>query len=286
MTIHEIYRQYLQELADMYGMDESAAITGLVFEKFAGMKRPDILMNPKKIPGQEVARALQKALSSLKKHVPVQHITGEAWFNNMLFKVSKDTLIPRPETEELTAMAILNLKNNGKPVVIDIGTGSGCIAISIKKRYPLAEVIAVDVSEAALEIAKENARKHKTDIRFIHLDFLKKKNWALLPQAQLIISNPPYIPFHEKKKLDKHVAEHEPKKALFVPSDNPLVFYKKIADFGKTHLEPVGQIMMETHESMAKDVAAIFKIPKYLSSVHKDMFGKKRFVTATHCLIL
>jgi release factor glutamine methyltransferase len=188
-------------------------------------------------------------------------------------------LIPRPETEELV-MAATNFMHQEDLSVLDIGTGSGCIAIAVKKNKGKAQVTAIDISKAALSIARANAMHQQTEIEFLETNFLIENNWKQLHSYDVIISNPPYIPENEKKLLDKNVAEYEPHDALFVAVAEPLIFYKKISAFGKTHLNKSGKIFMETHMDFAGQVAVYFRQEGYNAEILKDMFGKDRIVVA------
>jgi release factor glutamine methyltransferase len=221
----------------------------------------------------------------LLQHKPVQYVLGEAWFYNMKLKVNEQVLIPRPETEELVQLVLTHVAANqvAAPTILDIGTGSGCIAIALMKNIPAAIVTAIDVSGEALLVAKENAIDQDTTIQFFQTDFLNEAQWPVLPTFDIIISNPPYIPINEKEKLDINVTAFEPHHALFVPDNAPLLFYEKIATFGKTHLNPGGKIFMETHEDYAQETADLFS-PFYSEvAIKKDIFGKERMVVAEIC---
>jgi release factor glutamine methyltransferase len=165
-----------------------------------------------------------------------------------------------------------------RPTILDIGTGSGCIAVTLKKLLPTAAVTAIDVSEGALAVAQQNAAAHGAAVDFLQLDFLKRDNWHLLGQYDAIVSNPPYIPQHEKGKLDANVAACEPGLALFVPDNNPLLFYEAIAAFGLQHLHPGGFIAVETHEDYAQATADLFRAHYGSVTVKKDLFGKERMI--------
>lgn len=283
MLIKEFYSHFLKELKPFYEDQEGSAITTMLFESLAGVSRLSLNTFPQRILATEVQHKLAVALGELKLHKPVQYIIGHAWFYNLMFKVSPAVLVPRPETEELVAAVIDFLKNKPAASILDIGTGSGCIPITIKKQLPLTSVSALDVSEEALLIATENAATHQTDINWYTLNFLDENNWKELPVFDVIISNPPYIPESEKDTLDKNVTAHEPHLALFVPNDRPLIFYKKIALFGKKHLEAQGTIFLETHEAYAKEVADHLTQEGYTCSIKKDMYEKERMVVATRC---
>lgn len=284
MTNRQQYRIFLLQLQAIYNLNEATIITDWVLESLAGIKRFDVVKDPEKLQPDTITQQLKVALEELLQHKPVQYVTGEAWFHNMKLKVDKSVLIPRPETEELVKLVLDTVKNeeNLALSIIDIGTGSGCIAIAIKKNLPAASVAAIDVSESALAIAKDNSYEQQTEIQFLKIDFLEESQWASLPKYDVIVSNPPYIPMDEKEKLDKNVASFEPHQALFVPDQSPLLFYEKIAAFASAHLNPKGKIFMEVHENFAKETAALFIQNFSEANIKKDIFGKERMVMATY----
>ena len=282
MSIKELYRNALLQLQKIYSLDEATPITDWVFEKMASLKRTDIIKNPNKTISAAAEGRINKALQELLTHKPVQYVLGEAWFGTLKLKVNEHVLIPRPETEELVEQLIRDRKSKlTDPVILDIGTGSGCIPIAIKRSLPAANITSIDISEKALGLAKENAAMHNAHIRFTQVDFLDEKNWPGLPLSDIIISNPPYIPVREKEKLDRNVTAFEPHLALFVPDGSPLIFYEKIALFGKTHLKPQGKIYLETHEELAKEVASLFMRDYQTVMIKKDIYGKERMVLVT-----
>jgi release factor glutamine methyltransferase len=284
MTIKEQYRFFLQQLQTIYNLNEATVITDWVFESLAGIERFDVIKNPDSPLSTIKQEALKNALTALLQHKPVQYVLGEAWFYNMKLKVNEQVLIPRPETEELVQLVLTHIATDqiAAPAILDIGTGSGCIAIALKKNIPQAIVTAIDVSGEALLVAKENAIKQDTTIRFFQTDFLNEAQWTALPTFDIIISNPPYIPINEKEKLDINVTAFEPHQALFVPDKAPLLFYEKIAGFGKTHLNQNGKIFMETHEDYAKETADLFKEYYNEVTIQKDIFDKERMVIALY----
>ena len=282
MTIKEQYRLFLQQLQTIYSLNEATVITDWVFESLAGIERFDVIKNPDCPLSATKEEALNKALTPLLQHKPVQYVLGEGWFYKMKLKVNEQVLIPRTETEELVQLILTHVTANqiAAPTILDIGTGSGCIAIALKKNIPAAIVTAIDVSEEALLVAKENANNQDTTILFFQTDFLNEAQWTALPTFDIIISNPPYIPINEKEKLDINITAFEPHQALFVPDNTPLLFYEKIAAFGKTHLNSGGKIFMETHEDYARETAGLFS-PFYSEvAIKKDIFGKERMVVA------
>ncbi|MBK8611610.1 MAG: peptide chain release factor N(5)-glutamine methyltransferase [Chitinophagaceae bacterium] len=282
VNIKELYRNFLVQLQKIYSLSEATAITDWVFEKTVSLKRTDILKNPSKEITVAANKRIQKTLQELLLHKPVQYVLGEAWFYHMKLKVNSQVLIPRPETEELVEQLIKDRKSKlTDPAILDIGTGSGCIPIAIKKNLPASIVTGIDISTQALALARENAKLHNAHIQFKQVDFLDEKAWATLPLYDVIISNPPYIPIKEKSKLARHVTDFEPHLALFVPNQSPLIFYEKIALFAKDHLLPNGKIYLETHEDHAKQTAALFRDHYQTVMVKKDMYGNERMVIIT-----
>ena len=285
MTIKEYYRHYLRKLQTIYDLDEASVMAGWVFEAYAGLKRSDILKDPDLSLHSDTIAKLNYSLHRLLLHEPVQYILGETWFCNLRFKVNKYVLIPRPETEELVEWIIEDDKKEMQEnhlSIADIGTGSGCIAIALKKKLPAANVSAIDVSKEALITAKENAIDNETKIDFLQLDFLDEASWEGLQQFDIIVSNPPYIPMNEKEKLDKNVTLFEPHTALFVPDHSPLLFYEKIALFAKKHLKENGKIYAETHEEFANATVHVFSKQFQEVQLKQDLLGKNRMVKATH----
>ncbi len=280
MTIGENYKQYMETLLSFHSKGEAMAIADMIFEHYFKLSKSAILQHTNMQVAAAKQVALQQALAELNRHVPAQHITGEAWFYNLKLAVSNAVLIPRPETEELVQQVIHFLKISPSKKILDIGTGSGCIPIAIKKNIPDAAITSIDVSAAALRIAIQNAKTHKADIQFMKLDFLKEQNWNLLDKFDVIVSNPPYIPENERSKLDKNVVLHEPHLALFVPENNALLFYKKIALFAQKKLLPAGKIFVETHQLFAEETKKIFTENNFEASILKDINGNNRMLTA------
>lgn len=281
MHLKALHTYFLNELSSFYEAHEAAVITGMVFEHILQADKARIITRPEQEVDNASAEKLQQALEQLMLYKPVQYVLGMAWFYKLDFKVTPDVLIPRPETEELVLEAISFIQPGKTAQVLDIGTGSGCIPVSIKKNLPQTIVTAIDISSPALAVAKENALRHNVDISWRQVDFLDESYWKTLTEYDVIISNPPYIPENEKEKLDKNVTAFEPGQALFVPDNEPLVFYKKIAAFGKLHLAGAGKIFMETHEDYAGAVAAYFTSEGYNAIVKKDFYEKERMVIAT-----
>ncbi len=281
MIIKEIYNKYINTLNPIYGASEAKAVTYLIFENVLQLNSTRLLIDEKNELPTNRELFLIHALEKLQLHEPVQYIIGKAWFYNLEYAVNKNILIPRPETEELVFEAIQYLKKTNKKSLLDVGTGSGCIPISIKKNLPKIDVSSVDVSLAAIQIAKQNALQHDVNINFVVIDFLDENNFSKLPKVDVIISNPPYIPADEIATMAKHVTQYEPHLALFVPQQNPLLFYEKIALFANSNLLANGKIFLEVHEDLALETAKVFSDKNYEVSIKKDMQGKNRMLIVT-----
>jgi release factor glutamine methyltransferase len=271
---------FLDSLKENFTLRE---IENIFFELlFFKMKweRVDYLLNKtQKLTPKQVS-FFENSLEKLSKNIPVQYITGQVNFCNLLIKVNPKVLIPRPETEELVHLVLNNHKEDYLKEILDVGTGSGCIIIALKKTLPNTNCTAIDISKDAISTAKENAELNKVEIDFINKDILEykneKKSW------DIILSNPPYIPISNKKHMHPNVVQNEPSQALFVENEEPLKYYKIISDFAINHLKKNGKIYFEIHEDFANDVVNLLSIKKHFkSSVYKDFQGKKRFVVAT-----
>ncbi|HTD93559.1 MAG TPA: HemK/PrmC family methyltransferase, partial [Chitinophagaceae bacterium] len=206
---------------------------------------------------------------------------NESWFCGFRFYVDENVLIPRPETEELVEWIITDCRFPiAELSILDIGSGSGCIPISLKRRLGKANVTGCDKSPAALGVARRNAESLGVQVGFSELDFLSPQDRAVLPSCDIIVSNPPYIPEKDRENMPVNVKDHEPAMALFVPSGDPLVFYKAISAFGKEHLQKNGKIYVEINESLGKEVIALFELLGYKTQLKQDMQGKDRMVKA------
>jgi release factor glutamine methyltransferase len=279
-----LYRQMLEQLQNVYSPHEASVITDWVFEKNAGLKKLDFIKDGTLQVSITQESKLREALRALLLHQPVQYVLGEAWFGHLNLLVNEHVLIPRPETEELVQWIVAAQESAGDKTlsILDIGTGSGCIPIYLKQKLPAATIEAVDISEAALTVAKQNALTHETSINFLQLDFLNEISWQQLPQYDIIVSNPPYIPYKEKEVMDANVIRFEPYSALFVADNSPFIFYEKIVLFAKTHLANHGTIYVEIHEDFAEATAKVFEAIFETVVIKKDIFGKDRMISATH----
>lgn len=283
MTTGEIYSEFKSKLKTIYGDREAGNIADWVFENVTDLKKWERRENRNKELPLADSEKLKNYLKELLKHKPVQYVLNEAWFYKRKFYVNENVLIPRPETEELVEWIVSDFKKekDSKPInIIDIGTGSGCIPISLKKELPGTRITAIDVSEKALAVAKKNAEELEAKIDFFQIDFLKEDEWKALSQYDIIVSNPPYIPLGEKEILAKNVVDHEPNIALFVANNDPFIFYKKISKFANSHLKENGKINVEVHEEYSKEVKSIFENAGFTSEIKKDIYGKPRLVRA------
>lgn len=279
MTIESASNQLILQLAALYEKRESASITHMVLENITGMSKTDRMMHKHQELSALQQEKYTRICTELLSGRPIQYILGEAWFAGMEFKVNEHTLIPRPETEELIEW----IKSEAHPEpqsVIDIGTGTGCIAITLKKEFPLWNLSAIDVSEEALAIAKQNAVLNHTDIHFKQLNFLMEDLWSTMPEYHLIVSNPPYVKQTEMAAMSAHVVDHEPHLALFVPDEDDLLFYRKIATFGLTHLQPKGKLFFEINQVLGKEVCLLLETMGYAAVLRQDLHGNDRMVMA------
>lgn len=280
MNIKNTYQNFTQQLQTIQSEGEANAIARIVFEDV--FKIYDF--SSEREFSSDNQNQLEKILTRLLQNEPVQYILGEADFYGYKFKVNESVLIPRQDTEELVFYVKNTIRSFVKKDVItllDIGTGSGCIPITLKKLFPAAEVHALDISQDALTIAKINAEKIETEITFYHQNILKKEDWENLPNFDIIVSNPPYIPYREAHLMPENVKQFEPHLALFIDNENPLVFYEVIADFAKQKLNKNGYLFFETNEFNAKEVLNMLGNKIFTNIVlEQDMEGKDRMIRA------
>ncbi len=284
MTIQLVYRQLLAQLYEIYDRREAGNIADWVIEHVTGQQKIDRIVY-KDLPVSAAQQTqLIKIAAELLHHRPVQYVLGEAWFMDMKLAVNEHVLIPRPETEELVEWMVNDIKKSGskKVSLIDIGTGSGCIPIAVKKKMPNSAVFAVDVSGEALQVAKLNRIQQKVPVDFLQLDFLNEKEWDRLGKYDIIVSNPPYIKESEKTEIKDNVLKYEPYLALFVPDEDALLFYKAIAKFSRKHLEAGGSVYVEINEALGEEVAEVFEQNGFSNIIlKKDLQGKDRMVRAS-----
>ena len=274
------YRQLWQRLVPVYGEGEAQAIARLIYEVRYGLTLSDLLMGrDSSVPEDE----LEQIAIRLEQQEPVQYILGQTEFCGRTFVVNEHVLIPRPETAELCQWIVLGNGLQGCKKILDIGTGSGCIAITLAAEMPKAEVTAWDISEKALKVVEENAKRTNVHVKFEQVDILHLPSSILhLTSAfDLIVSNPPYICNKERETMEANVLEHEPHTALFVPNDDPLLFYRAIAQYGQTALKEGGWLYFEINPLYAEDLRAILsKMSYYDIEIKEDQYGKQRMIRA------
>lgn len=280
MTIQEARQQLQQQLIALYDEREATAIGVMVMERVTGWRRVDLTLNRHHQLTETQETQLLQFTQDLQQGQPIQYVLGETWFQGMRFRVNEHTLIPRPETEELVNWALETAEQQSATTCIDIGTGSGCIAISMKKRRSALEVWGVDVSHGALEVAAKNATQNDVQIKWQQMDILDTTCWNVLPVFDLIISNPPYIQEFEQQDMAPHVTQYEPHTALFVPDEDPLLFYRTIARLGQQHLTPGGCIFFEINQRLGKEVCDHLTEAGYQTELRKDLQGNDRMVKA------
>jgi release factor glutamine methyltransferase len=286
MTLQAAYRQLLAQLYEIYDKREAANIADWVIEHVTGQRKIERIVYKDLPVFEQQQQTLQTITNELLQHKPVQYVLHEAWFYNMKLYVNENVLIPRPETEELVELivekTIEDSKLQGQSTVLDIGTGSGCIAIALKKKMGNLKVFAIDISANALGVAQQNATQQNVEINYMQVDFLDKSKWEELPAFDIIVSNPPYIRKSEDRLMAPNVLKYEPHVALFVPDEDALKFYKAIADFAKMHLQLNGSVYVEINEGLAAQVITVFEQANFKKvRAKKDLQGKDRIVIAT-----
>ena len=271
---------FFKELDVLLGARECKSYFELCCYSWLGMSKSDLILEASAVLSESQILKFLYGIKEFKKHVPLAHVLGEQYFYGLTFKVNKQVLIPRPETEELVDLIVQ--ENKGEIDVLDVGTGSGCIAISLKKSLPNAVVSAVDISEGAIEVALSNSLKNNTKVNFVLSDALdllasevSNKKW------DVVVSNPPYIPVQEKLGMDKNVVGYDPDLALFVPDSAPLLFYDAIGHWAKKFLKPTGKLYFEIHENFGQEVCDLLLGIGFSEVVLlQDLQGKDRIVKA------
>ncbi len=280
-TFDSLIRYLTRQLQEDHDPAEARNLARLVTEAVSGRSHTQLLRDGALPFPQELLPKVNNILRQLKARKPLQYVLGETTFYHCRITLNPSVLIPRPETEELADRVIRLLEKKKEPfTILDIGTGSGCIAIALAKNLPRATVLASDISEEALETARENARLNRVTVHFYREDILHPGS-PPKKRLQCIVSNPPYIPLSEKKGLQPEVREYEPSGALFVPDRDPLLFYRAIAGYAGKYLAKEGLLMVECHERYAEAVKILFEQQGFdKTGVIRDINGKKRFVTA------
>lgn len=277
--VRDIQRFANEQLAQLYPPDEIRSLCYWLFEHYCGLDRSRIAGDPGLTLHESELLNVYDAILELKTGKPVQYITGTAYFCGLEIEVNPPVLIPRPETEELAGMAIRTLNKIPACNVLDIGTGSGCIAIALKKQFPGCHVAATDISEEALQTARRNAARVAADVVFIRHDILNPDTSPALPPATILISNPPYVLPSDRENMHINVLSFEPGTALFVPEDDPLIFYRHILTFAKNQ-SPGAQLLFEIHENAGISMMKLAEDNGIAEAcIHKDFRGKDRFFT-------
>lgn len=287
-TIRDVFIEYKEALNGVYNKHEIEAITLLVVSELTAIGKASVKAFPERRVTDKQHEVFRESLSQLRTGMPVQYILGKTEFHGLPFVVNSSVLIPRPETEELVEWvidAVGREKFAAGSSILDIGTGSGCIAISLKKTFPAFDVFAIDNSAEALRTAKLNAALHNVDIGWLEVDVLKKNNMAQISHPishiSTIVSNPPYVTPTDKAQMQRNVTDFEPPIALFVPEDDPLLFYKAIADFAIDKLIDKGLLFFEINESYGKAMVDMLELKGFKNiELRKDISSRDRMVKA------
>ncbi|MGM8361373.1 peptide chain release factor N(5)-glutamine methyltransferase [Flavobacterium sp. ARAG 55.4] len=285
MQIKQYRTQFIQALLPFYDTVEAESFFYLILEEKKQLRRIDLALYPDLVFSKAEIADWNVILEQLKLEIPVQYLLGKTHFYGLEFEVNENVLIPRPETEELVDWIVESEKSarrSEKLRILDIGTGSGCIAISLAKNIQNAEVFAIDISEKALATARKNAEKNQVNVTFIHKNILGTED--LEQQFDIIVSNPPYVRNLEKDEIRKNVLDYEPHLALFVEDDQALIFYRKIAELAQHHLTPNGQLFFEINQYLGKEMVALLEKMNFKNiELRKDIYENDRM---TRCNIL
>ena len=279
--VRDIISLYHEELDGMYGNGEVGVFLDMLFEAFLGWDKVRLLTSREQTIDQSDLLRFHWALEDLKQYRPIQHIIGHTDFCGCRIEVSPDVLIPRPETEEIVNWILHTIHYPLSTIhLLDLCTGSGCIAIALKKAFPKADVTAVDISPAAIEIARRNAENNGADIHFVQADILDP-SFLLSPSSfHLIVSNPPYVMEKERAKMQRNVLDYDPALALFVPDDDPLRFYHAIGIIAQKHLDKEGLLAVEINETLSEETCALMREQGFTPTIHNDFRGKPRWISA------
>ncbi len=281
--VRDIRKYYCEQLCSVYDNDEANAMILILLEHYFNITRIKMALEPDMRLSESEMLTFHFAVKDLLKNKPIQYVIGETEFCDLKFKVNENVLIPRPETSELVMNIVKRQKTKDKRQlsILDIGTGSGCIAISLAKQIPNSKVYALDISEKALEVAKENAINNDAEVAFIHDDILNLKN-NIETEFDIIVSNPPYVRELEKAEMRDNVLDWEPHNALFVSDNDPLIFYRNILEFAKSHLKENGEIWFEINEYLVKEMADLCNEYGFSDvEIFKDFRGKERGLKTT-----
>lgn len=278
MELQFAEQDLINSLAKLYATPEAEVITDWIMEDVTGLSKLYRRRNNSTLNTTQTA-ILERYKVALMQYVPVQYVLNKAYFYGMQLYVNEHVLIPRPETEELALWAIEWARNKNRLIqVLDIGTGSGCLAIAIRKEIKLSEVCALDFSEEALKVVEKNAKLLKLTLRTQHINFLEEHMWNQLSHFDLLISNPPYITPQEMAVMEPNVLLHEPYSALFVTDNDPLQFYKKIEKFARQKLNNEGVIFLELHQAFALETQAYYQHLGWKTELRKDLNNNARML--------
>jgi release factor glutamine methyltransferase len=267
-----------KELTGIYAKGEIESLIFLIFEKLKGYSRTQFLLARDEQISENDRKEIDEILNRLKNFEPIQYILGMTEFYGLSFHSVPGVLIPRPETEELVQWIIQENKNQ-KPSILDIGTGTGCIAISLQKNIPQSTVLACDISPVCLEMARRNSEFNSAKVSVFEYDILNSTPEINFPELDIVVSNPPYIRETEKSLMEKNVLDHEPELALFVTDEKPLIFYERIADFSRIHLKNQGQLFFEINEAFGAECCNMLQEKGFSEIVlKKDIHGKDRMI--------
>ncbi len=272
-----------KELNGLYPPEEIESFIRIIFSKLKQYTLTDFVLKQDEVLAEKEKDQIKNIVIRLKKREPIQYVLGETEFYGLPFRVKPGVLIPRPETEELVDWVLRKLRKKEALRILDVGTGSGCIAISLKKECPKAHIMACDNSEEALKVGQMNAGLNQTEIAFFHLNILNPLLPNSFPKIDILISNPPYVTESEKADMNDNVLKYEPARALFVPDHDPLLYYRALAIFGKNYLNHGGRLFWEINEAFAKECRALLKENGFSNvRLKKDLQGKDRMMFARY----
>lgn len=278
-TLKEAFNNFQSLIQRNYEIEEARSITQIVFREVLGYNNVQLILNENDLLPASIFEQLDYIAFQLNEHRPVQYILGHTEFYGYKFEVNESVLIPRPETEELVDWIIKDHQADSNINILDIGTGSGCIPISLKLNLPLAKVSSIDISEDAQKLATKNAKSNNADVSFIHADVLALE--TLPEQYDIVVSNPPYVLESEKAEMRKNVLDYEPSIALFVKNEDPLIFYRKIIQLVERSSRVHAKLYFEINESYAQDVIELFDVQKWQNiELRKDIRSKDRMIKA------
>ena len=281
MHLKEIRKIYQAELSSIFPPEEIDSFFYLAIEHYLNLERFILALQPEIILNKDEEEPLFQCLARLRQNEPIQYILGETFFHGLRIKVDRNVLIPRPETEELVHWILEDYKNDA-PVkkILDIGTGSGCIAIALATEFKADEIYAMDVSPEAIALAKQNADYHKVRIHFLESDITQLK--SMEPKFDIIVSNPPYVRQSEKNTMKSHVTDFEPHLALFVNDEDPLYYYRYILKYARKQLVEGGRIYLEINQFLSVELLKLLEDEKFLEiELRKDIYGNDRMIKAT-----